>query len=122
MQGPVLMAPLNEDVRNGSSDMTTPNERARALVWAGAFLVELNKDKTLPLSIRRTAAVIARHFPTTLDIRRMALAPVPDVEMECSADLVDWLKEYPHGPLLDSTRLKLPEQGGRSKDRRKRST
>ena len=90
--------------------MTTPSERARSLVWAGAFLVELNKDQTLPLSIRRTAAVIARHFPTTLDIKRMASAPFPDVEIGSSAELADWLKEYPQGPLLDSTRLRFPEE------------
>ena len=71
--------------------MTTPSERARSLVWAGAFLVELNKDQTLPLGIRRNAAVIARHFPTTLDIKRMASAPFPDVEMGSSAELADWL-------------------------------
>lgn len=90
--------------------MTTPSERARWLVWSGAFSVELNKDQTLPLSIRRTAAVIARHFPTTLVIKRMASAPFPDVEMGSSAELADWLKEYPRGPLLDSTRLRFPEE------------
>lgn len=90
--------------------MTTPSERARSLVWAGAFLVELNKDQTLPLNIRRTAAVIARHFPTTRDIQRMASAPFPDVEVAFSAELADWLKDYPQGPLLDSTRLRLPEE------------
>jgi len=91
------------------------------LVWAGAFLIELNKDETLPLSIRRTAAVIARHFPTTLDIKRMASAPSSDVEMGSSADIVEWLKEYPHGPLLDSTRLRLPEEGPLQKNKRKRT-
>lgn len=99
--------------------MTTPSERARSLVWAGAFLVELNKDQTLPLGIRRTAAVIARHFPTTLDIKRMASAPVPDVEMGSSAELADWLKDYPQGALLDSTRLRIPEEQPAPKSKRK---
>lgn len=101
--------------------MTTPSERARSLVWAGAFLVELNKDQALPLSIRKAAAVIARHFPTTLDIKRMASAPFPDVEMGSSAELAEWLKEYPHGPLLDSTRLRFPEERPLPKNKRKRT-
>jgi hypothetical protein len=41
--------------------MTTLSERARSLVWAGAFLVELAKDESLPIAVRRTAVVIARH-------------------------------------------------------------
>lgn len=90
--------------------MTTPSERARSLVWAGAFLVELNKDQTLPLNIRRTAAVIARHFPTTRDIQRMASATSPDIDVASSAQLADWLKDYSQGPLLDSTCLRLPEE------------
>lgn len=101
-------------------NMTTPTERARSLVWAGAFLVELNKDQTLPLGIRRTAAVIARHFPTTLDIKRMASAPFPDVEIGSSAELADWLKDFPQGALLDSTRLNFPEEQPAPKSKRKR--
>ncbi|WP_449428604.1 BPSL0761 family protein [Rhodanobacter umsongensis] len=101
--------------------MATPSERARSLVWAGAFLVELNKDETLSLSIRRAAAVIARHFPTTRDIKRMSSAPFPDVEMGSPADLVEWLREYPHGPLLDATRLRFPEERPLPKSKRKRT-
>jgi hypothetical protein len=39
--------------------MTTPNERSRALVWAGGFLIEIARDKRLPLDIRRRAIAIA---------------------------------------------------------------
>jgi hypothetical protein len=99
--------------------MTTPSERVRSLVWAGAFLVELNKDQNLPLSIRRTAAVIARHFPTTLDIKRMASTPFSDLEMGSAAELAQWLNDYPHGPLLDSTRLRFPEERPPPKNKRR---
>ncbi len=90
--------------------MTTLSERARSLVWAGAFLVELAKDESLPIAIRRTAVVIARHFPTTLDIGRMASTPLPMVALQSPEDLVEWLKDFPHGPLLDSIRLERPEE------------
>lgn len=44
--------------------MTTLVERTRALVWAGGFLMELARDRSLPLEIRRKAVDIARHFLT----------------------------------------------------------
>jgi hypothetical protein len=90
--------------------MTTLSERARSLVWAGAFLVELAKDESLPIAVRRTAVVIARHFPTTLDIDHMASAPFPLVAPKSPEDLVEWLKDFPRGPLLDSSRLVWPEE------------
>lgn len=99
--------------------MTTPSERTRALVWAGAFLVELAKDETLPIEVRRTAVVIARHFPTTLDIPHMRSAPYSMVETQ-SGDLDEWLKDFPRGPLLDSTRLRLPEEKQVRKSKRDR--
>ena len=90
--------------------MTTPSERTRALVWAGAFLVELATDKSVPIAIRRTAVVIARHFPTTLDIDKFACRPFPPVESPSPEAMSEWLKEYPRGPLRDSTRLRWPEE------------
>ena len=90
--------------------MTMPNERTRSLVWAGAFLVELARDKSLPVSIRRAAVVIARHFPTASDINYMASTSGQAMAIASAGDLVDWLKDYPHGPLLDSTRLAFPTE------------
>lgn len=52
--------------------MTMPDERTRALLWAGGFLVELARDGSLSLDIRRRAVVIARHFPTIEDVSAMA--------------------------------------------------
>jgi hypothetical protein len=90
--------------------MTTPNERARSLVWAGAFLVELARDKSLPIAVRRSAVVIARHFPTTSDLARFALFPFPVATLEWPDDIATWLKDFPHGPLRDTTRLAWPEE------------
>lgn len=90
--------------------MTTPIERTRSLVWAGAFLVEVARDKNLPVGVRRSAAVIARHFPTTLDLRSINSAPVPWMEIASQEDLCEWLQDFPLGPLLDSTRLGMPSE------------
>lgn len=42
--------------------MTLPDERTRALIWAGGFLIELALDESLSLRFRPQAVVIARHF------------------------------------------------------------
>ena len=100
--------------------MTTPSERARSLVWAGAFLIELNKDATLPIAVRRTAALIARHFPTTSDIPYMRTVPYSMVEMGSSEEIAEWLKDFAYGPLRDSTRLGWPEERPKSSGKRRR--
>lgn len=48
--------------------MTMPDERTRALLWAGGFLIDIAQDKSLPLPVRRRAVTIARHFPTIEDV------------------------------------------------------
>ena len=89
--------------------MTTLSERARSLVWAGAFLVELAKDE--PANRRPTNRPgHRRHFPTTLDIDHMASAPFPLVALKSPEDFVEWLKDFPLGPLHDSSRLVWPEE------------
>lgn len=93
--------------------MTMPNERTRALVWAGGFLIELARDRSLPLDIRRRAVVIARHFPTIEDISATALLRYSvghhatltspgEVEVENEGGRF--------GPLRYSTRLTWPEE------------
>ncbi|MBS0576838.1 MAG: hypothetical protein JSS45_10545 [Proteobacteria bacterium] len=94
--------------------MTTAVERTRALLWGGAFLMEVARDKSLPLTLRRQAVVIARHFPTIEQIAAMArLRPVdfhgtglasPD-EIPPDTDIGKF------GPLKASTRLAWPEEG-----------
>ncbi|MFC0679820.1 BPSL0761 family protein [Lysobacter korlensis] len=90
--------------------MTMPKERTRAMLWAGSFLIEVARDRSLPLQLRRQAVVIARHFPTIEDVGSMAHARdalgrhavVPPSE-------VDWDDSGKHGPLTYSTRLSWPE-------------
>lgn len=91
--------------------MTMPSERTRAIVWAGGLLIDIARDRTLPVALRRRAVVIARHFPTTDDVSLMVnamkqnwhgpmLAPVEEAEVEDAGD---------HGPLTLRTRLGWPE-------------
>ncbi|WP_324608664.1 BPSL0761 family protein, partial [Pseudomonas savastanoi] len=44
-------------------DMTTPNERTRAVIQTGEFLLELSQDSSLPERIRRDAKFLLRHYP-----------------------------------------------------------
>ena len=44
--------------------MTMPNERTRALRWAGEFLREIQSSVQLDPGFRRRAATIPRHYPT----------------------------------------------------------
>lgn len=53
--------------------MTMPDERSRALVWAGGFLIEIARDKRLPLDVRQSAVTVARHFPTIEQVSHMTL-------------------------------------------------
>lgn len=93
--------------------MTMPDERSRALVWTGGFLIELARDTTLPLSVRQRAVVIARHFPTIEDVSFMALAQhAPGLGVGLSDPYEDpsWAKDCQFGPLRHSTRLAWPEE------------
>lgn len=92
--------------------MTMRDERTRALVWAGGFLIELVKDKRLPIDVRRSAIVIARHFPTIEDISFMSAFRHPSglgIEMESPYDTPGWAESCKYGPLTHSTRLQWPE-------------
>lgn len=90
--------------------MTMPSERTRAMVWAGGFLIDVARNRTLPLDLRRRAIVIARHFPTLEDVSFMAslmkshwlgsMLAEPNEESlsQCGS----------HGPLSHATRLGWP--------------
>lgn len=90
--------------------MTTPSERTRSLIWAGGFLIELARDKRLPLEVRRQAVVIARHFPTKEDVSSMSdlLQPLWSGSPLASPE-IEWMTECQYGPLRDGTRLGWPE-------------
>jgi hypothetical protein len=92
--------------------MTMPEERTRAMLLAGGFLVELARDDDLPLDLRRRAVMIARHFPTVEDISSMA--SIQDSSglrpgLVLPREVKDWDKTFRHGPLRYSTRLAWPE-------------
>ncbi|WP_084062712.1 BPSL0761 family protein [Arenimonas malthae] len=90
--------------------MTTPSERTRALVWGGGFLIEVARDASLPLALRRKAATIARHFPTIEQIASTSsFPPSPEPAEVCRDDLTSWGAELQHGPLKESTRIPWPE-------------
>lgn len=43
--------------------MTLPNERTRAVIQTGEFLLELSRDSSLPRRIRDGAKYLLRHYP-----------------------------------------------------------
>lgn len=93
--------------------MTMPDERTRALLWAGGFLVELARNDSLPLDVRRRAVVIARHFPTIEDVSSMALFRHPSglgVGLASPAEVRSRNEEGRFGPLRYATRLAWPEE------------
>lgn len=100
--------------------MTMPDERTRAMLCAGSFLIELARDKRLPLSVRRQAVFIARHFPTIEDIASMA---TPQHVALFGPQLahpseVAWREDGRPGPLTYSTRLAWPEEEKPKRSRR----
>ena len=90
---------------NRSYVLTTPDERSRALVWAGGFLIEVATNSQVPKEIRQKAVAIARHFPTAHEIDLMARYPGV-VKFAPAAARPEWVEDYEHGPLTDSTRLR----------------
>lgn len=91
--------------------MTMPDERTRALLWTGGFLIELAKDDKLPVAIRRRAVVIARHFPTIEDISTMAVFRHPfglGLVLAPPCEVPSWSNDCRFGALRHSTRLEWP--------------
>lgn len=92
--------------------MTMPDERTKALLWAGGFLVELARDETLTLAVRQRAVEIARHFPTVQDVSQMALFHDPsglDIGLTSPRETDGWKDRCRFGPLTYFTRLARPE-------------
>lgn len=64
--------------------MTLPDERYRAVLWAGRFLQSLSyssETPRVPLKIRQEARNILKHFPSEWDMQRAADG-APDVFQE----------------------------------------
>lgn len=92
--------------------MTMPEERNRALLWAGGFL-ELARGDRLPVDVRRSAFAIARHFQTIEQISAMAILRHPSgfgPELAPPEETPSWIEGCRHGHLRYSTRLALPEE------------
>ena len=76
--------------------MTLPDERYRAVLWAGRFLERLSyssETKRIPLKIRQEARSILRHFPSNWDMNRAADA-APDVFQERMEAVTRLFKQY----------------------------
>ncbi|PZQ33036.1 MAG: hypothetical protein DI562_02455 [Stenotrophomonas acidaminiphila] len=92
--------------------MTMPDERTRALLWAGSFLVDIARDKTLPKPLRRKAVTIARHFPTVEDVTWLAESirdSVLSIQLAPPAQALSEQGDWDFEPLRHSTRLSWPE-------------
>jgi hypothetical protein len=69
--------------------MTMPDERARALRFAGEMLREIQRNPDVPEAIRREARVTLRHYPSVLDLKSM----IEDVDrLTRSSDGIHWLE------------------------------
>lgn len=52
--------------------MTTPSERMRNLVQAGAFLKHVRAEESLPVQLREEANRLLRHYPTPAELQMLA--------------------------------------------------
>jgi hypothetical protein len=65
--------------------MTMPDERTRALRWAGELLREVAASTQVPEELRREARAVLRHYPTASAIAQIARL------MPTVADMPPWL-------------------------------
>ena len=92
--------------------MTMPDERTRALLWAGCFLVDIARDEALPTPVRRKAATIARHFPTVEDVTWLAESireSVLSIQLASPEKALPEQSDWDFEPLRHSTRLSWPD-------------
>jgi hypothetical protein len=52
--------------------MTMPNERTRALRWAGEFLHDMASSPAVSDALRQEAKCILRHYPSAQEIQHAA--------------------------------------------------
>ncbi|MCY1546206.1 hypothetical protein D9M68_821940 [compost metagenome] len=85
--------------------MTMPDERARALRFAGEILREMRSRADVPEDLRQQSRVTLRHYPEPLDLKQMVL----DVD-RMPRDFLDqhWLA--PEDPVPPG----VPKDGGGS--------
>lgn len=73
--------------------MTTPTERMRNLVQAGAFLKELQANESLPEQFRIEANRLLRHYPTLVELQMVAQSCLM---LQSEID-PEWVKNYRFG-------------------------
>lgn len=67
--------------------MTMPDERTRALRWAGEFLLKVQRGDEFSEAIKREAKVILRHYPRDFEIKLQA-----ELDAKRSRTVIDqWL-------------------------------
>jgi hypothetical protein len=68
--------------------MTTPDERARALRFAGEILREMRSRRDVPADLQQQAKLILRHYPDSKDLQQM----IKDVDRQTRETLDNhWL-------------------------------
>ena len=67
--------------------MTMPDERTRALRWAGEFLLKVQRGDEFSAEIKREVKFILRHYPRDFEIKDQA-----DFDASRSTTVMDqWL-------------------------------
>ena len=87
--------------------MTTPTERSRSVIQAGAFLKELRTDRTLPDAVRNEANRLLRHFPSVSDVDFAASLVSPSAVLQNpfgGPAESDWWESYSYGPVKGNER------------------
>ena len=88
---------VKEDNERTIKEMTLPDERYRAVIWAAKFLQGLATDTKkyprIPKSVRREANNILRHYPGAWDMMRAA-QDAPDVFQERMEPVTRLFKQY----------------------------
>ncbi|WP_231981880.1 BPSL0761 family protein [Pseudomonas poae] len=90
--------------------MTMPNERTRAVIQTGKFLLELSQDSSLPERIRRDAKFLLRHYPNPFQMLLAGLieeASDPDVSPMGPVFSSSTEISY-HSPITYDTDAKVP--------------
>ena len=87
--------------------MTTPSERTRNVLQAGAFLRQLAASRAVPKEVRQEAYRLLRHYPTVSDVEAIAEHEERLRELTQSAFVrpsltrqiePDWFRGYSLGP------------------------
>jgi hypothetical protein len=67
--------------------MTMPDERTRALRWAGEFLLKVQRGDEFSTEIKREVKFILRHYPRDFEIKLQA-----ELDAKRSRTVIDqWL-------------------------------